>query len=83
MSENILTSSVDVLTKISRLTTEKITTTLINNGIQVTQRWTGLLLFFLSALIIYLGIKLTQPVLRIILIILGVILIGGLFVPTW
>lgn len=53
------------------------------NGFNVTLRWVSLLSLFVSLGIIYLGMKIAKPVIKIILVVLGIILIFGLLVPFW
>ena len=73
----------NVVSLISKMTTEKITEFLISQGFSLTVRWVSTLLVFISALIIFLGMKVTKTIFKIILVALGIILIIGLLVPSW
>jgi len=73
----------DSLTYLSRQTTIKLAEYLNNIGLNVSLRWTSILMLFLSGCIIYIGIKISQPVIKWILISLSLLLIIGLIVPFW
>lgn len=64
-----------------RKATDSIVEFLNNYGLNVSQRWGGLLITFLSVLLFYIGIKLSKPILKWILILLGIILLGGMLIP--
>jgi len=74
---------IDYLSYLSRQATEKLTDILNQNGISVSLRWSSLLVLLFSLLIIYIGIKVTQPILKWIMIFLSVLLIIGLVIPYW
>jgi hypothetical protein len=73
--------ALDYLTYLSKQATINLSEMLSSIGLNASLRWTSVLLLFLSAGIIYIGIKLTQPVLKWILIILSALLILGLIIP--
>jgi len=52
-------------------------------GVVVSDRWIGLLMLFISATIIFVGMKMTKPIIKYIMIILGIILFLGLLIPSW
>jgi len=54
------------------------------NGFNASLRWTSYLSLFISLVIIFIGIKIAKPIIKIVLVALGIILIAGLLlVPTW
>jgi small neutral amino acid transporter SnatA (MarC family) len=74
-------SAINYVTYLSKTLTEKITEFLTNQGFNVTSRWTSLLVLFISLAFFYLGMKISKPFVKWILIILSIILIGGLIIP--
>lgn len=73
----------DVLSFISKRITDWVTGILLRMGIEATTRFSSLVTIFLGVSILYFGIKLVQPVLKIILIILAALIFIGIFVPSW
>jgi len=76
-----LSKSVHYLSFLSKTLTSKIVEYLSNKGIFVSSRWVSALLLFVSFLIIYVGMKITKPIIKTILIILGGLLLVGILVP--
>lgn len=52
-------------------------------GLQVTSSWGRLFSFFIAIFIIYIGTKVAQPLLKFVLIIVGIILVLGMVLPIW
>jgi hypothetical protein len=52
-------------------------------GLNPSVRWASYFTLFLSLIIVYIGIKLSNPIIRVILVIFGIILFGGLMIPGW
>jgi len=73
--------ALDYLTYISKQATVNLSEMLSSIGLNASLRWTSVLLLFISAGVIYVGIKITQPALKWILIILSALLIIGLIIP--
>lgn len=73
--------ALDYLTYMSKQATVSLSEILSNLGLNASLRWTSVLLLFLSVAIIYIGIKISQPVLKWILIILSALLLIGLILP--
>lgn len=48
---------------------------------QVTERWASLVTFLIFAIIFYIGIKISQPIIKTAIIILSIIIVIGLFIP--
>ena len=78
-----LNKIIEPITFLSKTITEKLTEILIDAGLQVSQRWTSGLLIFISLGIIYMSMKITKPLLKWGLTILGLILFIGLILPVW
>ena len=77
-------AGINSISYLSQTLTEKITTFLIAQGwTTITPRWASLLLFFISSFILYLAIKISQPLIKWLLIGLSIILIVGLIIPWW
>lgn len=68
---------------VSETITNKIVEFLSSNGFNVSVRWSSLLLMFLSLSIFYIGIKISKPLIKWTLIILGFIILLGLIMPSW
>jgi len=81
MVSNIYNSIKDQITVFSRSATDSIISFLNSKGLSVSSRWAGLLLFFISLLIIFLGMKISQPFVKTLLFIIGGILAIGLVIP--
>ena len=77
-----LNKIIEPITFLSKTITEKLTEILIDAGLQVSQRWTSGLLIFISLGIIYMSMKITKPLLKWGLTILGLILFIGLILPV-
>lgn len=66
---------------LSKTLTGKVVEFLSNQGISVSVRWASLLLFFVSLGLIFIGMKIGQKIIKIILIILGITLLLGTIIP--
>lgn len=67
-----------------RKITEEIVSFLNSHNLPVSQRWTSLMLFIISLFLLWIILKISQPIVKWILILLILILLGGLiFVPGW
>lgn len=77
------TNLLHYLTLPPQFLTDKTVNFLSNNNLPVTTRWTSLLFFFISFLMIKLGLKIANQVAKWILVILGVLLIIGILIPSW
>ena len=71
----------DVLSYISKTATERVTDFLIQQGFNVSQRWSATLLAFISIGMIFLALKISKPAVKWILILLAITLLGGLIIP--
>lgn len=71
------------ITYLPKIATEELTRLLNNNGMNVTDRWSSLIILFLSLLIVFLGIKVSKPIIKYILIGLGIIILVGVIIPFW
>lgn len=71
------------IASIPRYFTEETVRILNNNGVNVSNRWVGTLLAFISISLIYIGVKISQKPLKYILIGISIILLTGLFIPGW
>ena len=69
------------LQTVSIKSSDMIVDVLSNQGVTVSQRWASLLVFFIAGLLVYFGIKITQPMLKWLLLIGGGILLIGAFIP--
>lgn len=79
-----LTQIANILSYFPRTLTTNTIEFLNNYGLNVSTRWTGTIYAFISLGIIFLGIKVAKPLIKYILIVLGIILFAGLiFVPQW
>jgi len=67
----------------SQKTTDFIITFLAKYGMNVSQRWAGLLLFTLALIAFYSSLKITKPILKWIIIAMSILLILGLIMPSW
>ena len=74
---------IDYITKLPSFLTLKTVDFLSAQGLVVTERWSSLLWFLIAGLMIYLGIKITKPIVKWGLVILALALIVGLIFPTW
>lgn len=81
LTEPYISEGVNYVTYLSQTITEKVVDFLSDNGWNVSQRWVSLMLFFVSALIIYIAMKLTQPFLKWTLIGFAILLTLGLIIP--
>ena len=68
---------------LSRTITAKVVEYLSNKGIIVSSRWVSVLMVFICLLMIYAGLKISKPIIRFILVLLGVLLLIGLIIPVW
>lgn len=78
-----LNNIVDYISFLSKSITEKIVDFLVSNGINVSERWVGLLILFASLLLGWIGLKITLPLIKWVLIVLAIVLILGLIMPGW
>lgn len=78
-----LNKSLEYGSYLSKTVTGEIVRTLANQGINVSERWVGGLLIFVSLGLILVGIKVTKPIIKWIFIILGILLFIGLILPVW
>ena len=81
--QGIITTVSEYLSSFSKMITEKTADLLSSQGLDLSVRWLSLLYLFISILLIYGAIKITKPLIKWILIILGVLLMLGLIIPTW
>lgn len=72
-----------MLTDTSKWITEKVTNLISKWGLEVTQRWSSILILFTCMGIVYVALKISKPFIKWTLIILGVLLILGLLIPSW
>jgi len=77
-----LNKGADFFTYLSKTLTEIIVNQLSKWGFDVSVRWAGLMVGFLSLFMIFLAFRLSKPILRFALFILGAILIVGLIIPS-
>ena len=74
----------DVLSYLPKFLTNQITKVLTDNGFPVSNRWAGLIFFFIVSLLIFLGMKISHKLIKWILILFGIFLaLGILIVPSW
>ena len=73
--------AVAFITEFSQRITDWIMNFLADNNFQVSQRWAGMMLLFVAGLLVFLGLKATKPILKWALLIIGSLLIIGLFLP--
>jgi len=67
----------------SKRLTEAIVSFLKDRGVNVTPRWASLLVMLLSVLFFYIGLKVSKPISKWVMIILSILLLLGLFIPFW
>jgi len=77
----IINSSTNFLTYLSQKITEIIYNLSFSLGLNTTPRWASTFTVVLALGTLYLGIKLSKPILRVILIVLSIFLILGLIIP--
>lgn len=78
-----LNKGVEKISFLSQSLTGWVIDFLSKQGFDVSVRWAGLLVLFLSLGLIWAGIKISKPIIKWGLIILAILLILGLIVPVW
>lgn len=68
---------------LSKFVTQKVLEYLSNKGINFSLRFVNLVIVFFALLIIYLGMKISKPIIKILIVILGILIIAGSIVPSW
>jgi len=74
-------SIIDYITYLSKNLTNWITDITSKIGLNTTPRWSGMLLLFVSLLILYISIKISKPLIKYALLILSLLLLIGLIIP--
>lgn len=78
-----LSQITNYVSAIPKFLTDRLVELISNLGVTVTSRWAGLLLFLITLLLAYIGLKTAIPLLKWSLIILVIILVIGLLIPGW
>lgn len=73
----------EIVSYIPRVMTEKTIEILASLNFTATPRFVSVLFAFISIGLVYLGIKITQPLIKWILVILGLVTLAGIFIPGW
>lgn len=74
---------INFISKPASFITNQLTNLMSNFGFSVSARWSGLLVLFLSLILIFVGIKIAKPLIKISLIIIAILLFIGLIMPVW
>jgi len=78
-----LNKGIGYISSLSQSITGFIVNYLSEKGINVSVRWTSLLLLFISLSLIWLSLKITKPIIKYLLILISILLLIGLIVPSW
>jgi uroporphyrinogen-III synthase len=81
LNQTLQNNVIDYVSITSKSITEIFFNFFKDQGFNFSIRWVGMLLFFMSLLILYIGMKISQKILKVILIILGVVLAVGFLIP--
>lgn len=72
---------INIISSISQKLTDFIVSSLSSSGFIVSTRWVSVLMIFVSLLLIFIAMKITQPFMKWALIIIGGLLIISLAIP--
>lgn len=76
-----LNKGIDYLTFLSQTITGKIVDFLNSQGYNFSVRWVSLMLVFISLLLIFIAMRVTKPIIKWALLIIGILLILGTVIP--
>ena len=72
---------IDYLSWLSETMTGRLVEFLAEQGYNFSVRWVSLMILFISLILIYLGLKITKPILKWGLVIVGILLIISSMIP--
>ena len=72
---------VDYVSYVSKTLTDKLVDLLNQNGVVVSSRWASLVVLFIALAILFIGVKITKPIIKWAMVILGILIMLGLLVP--
>jgi len=68
---------------LSKALTERVISILSAQGFTASSRLASLILFLFSIILIFIGMRISQPILKSLIIITSLIILLGLFLPSW